>query len=209
MILLWRPKSFMDPSQYAFWAHCWKTFAAKRGEHVVAAEWNENNVRRAWDTVEQIPGRYVIWAHPEFIPSVSMFSELDYLVDHKIRLVAQTRYNVGFAAGCEEPVLWHPCGVDKSLVVFQMTGQDKRRLPRGQRDIWDWLARERSWVYQVPQRFSGGHGRRAWASRSIMGETVYSPFTCPAPDLPITREGQVELWHRLLHAWSVWLNHEV
>lgn len=204
MILLWRPK--MPDDAFTAWSHAWKVFAEKHGEPVMAADWDATKLARAWDLINRTNGRYVIWARPEFIPNVSMFAELDYLLNEGIRLVVQRQYNCAFAPGYEEPVLWQPKGVDPSLLVFQLTGQSEFTLPVATSvDIWEWLGEERKETYVVPQRFSGTHGRRLWASRSLLGETIYSPFAPPKAGLPFTKDRQFAAWQEQMRAWQIWL----
>lgn len=206
LILLWRTPT-IPPDAYQRWVHAWKTFAKKASEDVVVAVWSADHLRRAWDAVNSTNGRYVVWARPEFVPHVSMWSELDYLRDQGILVVAQQKYKCAFAPRSDIPVGWTPDGIDSTLVVFQLSGQQTFSLPPSYSlDIWEWLGEEKRATYQVPQRYSGSAWRKVWASRSILGETIYSPFTPTPAGLPFSTQGQREAWEKQLDAWETWLS---
>lgn len=212
MILLWRTDRIND-EDFEYLSSCWKIFAEKAHEEVRAAIWNVENVYKAWDAVNRTNGRYTVWARPEFVPHVSMWSELDYLRSRDVLLVSQKKYKCAFAPRLirggkecwDSPVMWEPDGIDGALVVFQLAGQNYVRLPPGHSvDIWEWIAMEQRCSYQVPQRYSGS-SRRVWTARSILGETVYSPFSETPRGLPFTRERQYNTWHEMMDAWCIWL----
>lgn len=209
MIVLFRPPQMHD-DDYLFWAHCWRAFGEKQSEQITVLPWNAYEVARAWDLINETHGRYVIWARPEFVPCVSMFEELDYLHKQGVLVVSQFQYKCAFTQGHDTPVLWRERGIDGALVVFQLAGQDKIVLPSARsEDIWRWLGEERKCCYQVPQRYSGGNRRGVWASRSILGETIYSILTETPPGLPFSRARQLEEWKAALLSWQVWLKSPV
>lgn len=204
MIVLWRPAGMSD-EHHAYWTWCWRKAAEKQRETITQDTWDGSAVMRQWDRVNTTHGRCVIWARPEFIPSPALFDELDYLRREEQLVVTVSRYSAAFVAGYESPVQWVPKGVDGSLVVFQLSGQSEALLPPSHhQDIWEWLSEERPFVYHTPQRFSGDHGLGAWASRSVLGEIVYSPFSQPPPGAPWTHEKQLALWHERMKAWTIW-----
>lgn len=106
------------------------------------------------------PGRMVMWATPHFLPHPTYFAELDYLLNEGYRIVTLQNYEAVFQPGKETPCTWRPDGtVSSGLVVFQLNGQRRLKLPSSRRikDYWQWLAKKKSTVIlRLEQRYGAG-----------------------------------------------------
>lgn len=159
MLVLWRTP-FVPDRDFDRYAHCWHKMGGKVGEPVIARELSSHNLDVAWDNVMRTPGRMVAWILPHFLPHPTFFSELDYLLAEKYHIVTLRNYDAVFQPGQDRPCKWEPDGtVSSGLVVFQLNGQRRLKLPssRTVRDYWEWLAKKNSQsILRLDQHYATG-----------------------------------------------------
>lgn len=139
-------------------AHCWFREAGDHGEALTTPDLTSDNLDRYWDLVNGQNGPRVVWATPNFIPSPAFWDELDYYKGEEFHLVCLRNYEAAFHPGADTPCKWEPDGtVSSALVVFQLAGQSRLRLPSARHtDIWRWLARKSSaGILRLGQTYAG------------------------------------------------------
>lgn len=207
MITVWKPANMFD-CDFSQYRHGWTGLAAKMRETVVEKPWRPDEIQRAWDNINVTPGRFVIWVRPEFIPLPAFADELDVYRDENQLIIVQQRYRGVFQLRQKMPSEWTPDGVSPHLVVFQMTGQQKCKLPLFSKcEAWKWLSKKRSWVLPLKQRWLDLGG--AAATRSVLGDTFVSPWEPDTAGTLVTGDSrwwspvsQLHAWREQVQAWQ-------
>lgn len=116
----------MDRADRFRWQHTWEVFSS--GRHAVVVQ---DPATFSFDRLEEIGGD-IILASPEFIPAPVFWDELEFLVDHGVRMLGLQEYRLSFLSGVQEPWKTEPQRPsDELLVLFRSGAKKPIRVHKG------------------------------------------------------------------------------
>lgn len=211
MIYLLKPRGVQD-CYYKQALENWTQQAQQWNTPIESMEYTSQELRRIWDSANHRSDRVVL-ATPFFIPVPSMWQELDYLQREKQYIVVLQDYMPKWNMGLKM-IGWEPNGVLHDLIVFQLAGQQRQRVPLSSvSPIWTHLEEARQpWIYRVP-----GNRPTRWSIRSNLGEVFKDCFSNPT--VPVLTWGKnvlgrpyfirkaevLEQWREAQAGWHLWV----
>ena len=189
----------------------WTCFARRHGETVMVCALTPQNERRILSGANRTNGRLIV-VRPNFIPSPSFFNELDYHRENGILVTLVYKDHMYFNPGESLPYKYVKKGIDNSVMVFQLSGQDKFTVPENISERWLWEKKSPR-ILRLRQSFVGDSALGA-STRSDIGEIIpgidkQSPVVnmgcfCVGGNLHYPKEVQMKLWDAAVEAMSIW-----